>query len=101
MQLVGGKADAAFRGKLVDNVQIFVLVRHGEGDLQPEAVGQRGDGLQAVAHAHLVPLAVGEGLADQVAAVAGRIDHQVGRLARQAALDKRLERGEIVVLAAE
>ena len=60
VKLLAGQRQAVLRGELIDDVQVLVLVRHGERDLQPEAVGERGHGFQAVAHAHLVALAVRE-----------------------------------------
>ena len=92
MQLIPFERKTALVGELLDDVQIFVLVRNGEGDLETEAVGQGGYGFERVA------LAVGHALADEVAAVGGRVDDKVGRLAGETALDERLEGREIVVL---
>ena len=65
------------------------------------SVGQGGNGFERVAHADVVALTVGHALADEVAAVGGRVDDEVRRLACQTTLDERLERGEVAVLAAE
>ena len=98
VQLVPFERKTALVGELLDDVQIFVLVRNGEGDLKTEAVGQGGDGFERVANADVIALTVGHALADEVAAVGGRVDDKVGRLAGKTALDERLEGREIVVL---
>ena len=98
VQLVPLERKTALVGELLDDVQIFVLVRNGEGDLETEAVGQGGDGFERVANADVVTLTVGHAFADEVAAVGGRVDDKVGRLAGETALDERLEGREIVVL---
>lgn len=101
MQLVAVELESALVGQLLDDVQVLVLVRHREGDFESEAVGQGGNGFERVAHADVVALTVGHALADEVAAVGGRVDDEVRRFACQTTLDERLERGEVAVLAAE
>ena len=101
MQLVDIKVQVVLLGQLLDDVQVLVLIRHGEGDLQTETVGQRGNGLEGIAHAHLIALTVGHALADEMTAVGRCVNDQIGRLSGQTALDKCLERGKVVVLAAE
>ena len=101
MQLVDIKVQVVLFGQLLDDVQILVLIRHGEGDLQTETVGQRGNGLEGIAHAHLIALTVSHALADEMTAVGRCVNDQIGRLSGQTALDKRLECGKVVVLAAE
>ena len=49
VQLVHIKIQLVLLGQLLDDVQILVLIRHGEGDFQTETVGQRGDGLEGIA----------------------------------------------------
>ena len=79
MQLVDIKVQVVLLGQLLDDVQILVLIRHGEGDLQTETVGQRGNGLEGIAHAHLIALTVGHALADEMTAVGRCVNDQIGR----------------------
>ena len=98
VKLFGGKAQYEAAIKELEANIYELEVSYGEGDLETEAVGQGGYGFERVANADVIALAVGHALADEVAAVGGRVDDKVGRLAGETALDERLEGREIVVL---
>ena len=88
-------------GQLLHNVEIPLPVGAAEGDGQPKPGGQAHQLLAGVALVDVVALPVGEGLLNQVAAVAGGVDGDVAGPAAHAALQDRLEGGEVVVIGGE
>ena len=85
----------------MDNLKVDLLARLLEGNGESEPVGEGGELLDGVADMQVGALPVGEVLLDQVAAVGGGVDREVGRPGRDAPLEDRLEGGEVVIVLAE
>ena len=68
-KLLPGNIQPLLVGKLLDNVEIIVLIRYGKGDFQAETVGQGGNGFERVTDVDVVTLTVGKTLVDQVTAI--------------------------------
>lgn len=76
MKLLSGQIQTVFLGKLVNDGQVFVLIRHRESDFQAKTVGQGGDGFERIAHMDIVPLTLREAFTHQMATVGGGIQDQ-------------------------
>ena len=101
IQLFRRDGEAVLEGEVVDNLKVDLLARLLEGDGEAEPVGEGGELLDGVADMQVGALPVGEVLLDQVAAVGGGVDREVGRSGRDAPLEDRLEGGEVVIVLAE
>src|SRR5699024_11017605 len=87
VQLFRRDGEAVLEGKVVDNLKVDLLARLLEGDGETEPVGEGGELLDGVADMQVGALPVGEVLLDQVAAVGGGVDREVGRPGRDAPLE--------------
>ncbi len=85
----------------MDDLKVDLLARLLEGDGEAEPVGEGGELLDGVADMQVGALPVGEVLLDQVAAVGGGVDREVGRPGRDAPLEDGFEGGEVVIVLAE
>ena len=68
---------AVLLGKLRDNVEIGILIRLIEGNVQPEPVGKRYHLLHSVVAVDIVALPVREALAYDMPAVAGGVNGNI------------------------
>ena len=93
--------DAPFPGQMVDDIQISLLIRLLEGDLNAEPLRQGDHFLHGVVAVDVIALPTGEGLLHQMAAVGGGIDHHIPGLGGNAALQDGLQGAEIIVILLE
>ena len=101
VELSGGDFDTVLFSKSVYDVEVKVLIRAGEGDGEAEAGRERHEFLTGVVFVQVAAGTVFPVLLDEVAAVAGGVDHEISALTVYASFKYRFKGCEVSVVAGE